>query len=82
MGKPMNEDAPRRMIQTASGLKPMPTAAELAARSREIARQVLLESGHDPATIEETVTKFLAKSPSLKIPSWEELKAMYPDASK
>ena len=67
----MNEDSTtpqRRMIRTASGLKPMPTEAELRTRSRQIAKEVLLEAGHDPATIDDAVTKFLAQPLALDLP--------------
>lgn len=77
----MNEDTPiltqPRMIRTASGLKPMPSAAERAARSRQIAKQVLLEAGYDPATIEAEVTRFLAQPPAFALPSDDELKATH-----
>lgn len=72
----MNEDAPPgqpRMIRTASGLKPLPSQAERRARSRQIAKAVLLEAGHDPATIEDTVTKFLTQPIAFDLPSNEEL---------
>jgi hypothetical protein len=65
------------MIRTASGLKPMPTPAELEARSRQTAKEMLLEAGCDPATIEEEVIKFLAKPLSFEIPSNKDLLAMY-----
>lgn len=74
----MNEDVPAptqpRMIRTASGLRPMPTEAELAAKSRQVAKQVLLEAGYDPATIEDEVTKFLAKPLAFDMPPNDDLK--------
>ena len=72
----MNEDAPapqRRMIRTASGLKPMPTIEERREWSRRNAREVLLEAGADPAAIEAAVDKFLASPPLFEIPGLDDL---------
>ncbi len=70
----MNEDAsvPKpRMIQTASGLKPMPTAAELNQWARESAREALREAGKQGTN--EEIDAVLNSEPPIDIPPLEQL---------
>ncbi len=71
MTKLMNEDAPRRMIRTASGLKPMPTPVELDRWARESARKVLREAGKVGTDAE--INELLNSDPPFEIPSWNDL---------
>ena len=66
----MSED----LQNTVQQQRVFPTKEERARKSRQHAREILLEAGYDPATIEKSVDDFLAKPLLFEVPSFGHLK--------